>query len=178
MRRLGPSDRWLVAVIWLVAAACAAEGFGLHFMIGAFLAGAVTNAEWFDERRTTELRYGVLLLLMPVYFLVTGLRTEWGVDSATVLVAAGALLAAAVGGKLLGVWLAGRILRWARDEALVIGWMLQTKGLIMIVFASVLLDKGVISQETFTALLMMGLVSTILTVPIVKPRLAGYPTWP
>jgi Kef-type K+ transport system membrane component KefB len=177
MRRLGPSDRWLVAVIWLVAAACAAEGFGLHFMIGAFLAGAVTNAEWFDERRTTELRYGVLLLLMPVYFLVTGLRTEWGVDSATVLVAAGALLAAAVGGKLLGVWLAGRILRWARDEALVIGWMLQTKGLIMIVFASVLLDKGVISQETFTALLMMGLVSTILTVPIVKPRLAGYPTW-
>jgi Kef-type K+ transport system membrane component KefB len=82
-----------------------------------------------------------------------------------------------VGGKLLGVWLAGRILRWARDEALVIGWMLQTKGLIMIVFASVLLDKGVISQETFTALLMMGLVSTILTVPIVKPRLAGYPTW-
>ena len=177
MRRLGPSDRWFVAVIWLVAAACAAEGFGLHFMIGAFLAGAVTNAEWFDERRTTELRYGVLLLLMPVYFLVTGLRTEWGVDSATVLVAAGALLAAAVGGKLLGVWLAGRILRWARGEALVIGWMLQTKGLIMIVFASVLLDKGVISQETFTALLMMGLVSTILTVPIVKPRLAGYPTW-
>jgi hypothetical protein len=47
----------------------------------------------------------------------------------------------------------------------------------MIVFASVLLDKEVISQETFTALLMMGLVSTILTVPIVKPRLAGYPTW-
>ena len=177
MRRLGPSDRWFVAVIWLVAAACAAEGFGLHFMIGAFLAGAVTNAEWFDERRTTELRYGVLLLLMPVYFLVTGLRTEWGVDSATVLVAAGSLLAAAVGGKLLGVWLAGRILRWARGEALVIGWMLQTKGLIMIVFASVLLDKGVISQETFTALLMMGLVSTILTVPMVKPRLVGYPTW-
>jgi Kef-type K+ transport system membrane component KefB len=178
MARLGPADRWFVGVIWLVVAACAAEGFGLHFMIGAFLAGVVTDAGWFDERRTTELRYGVLLLLMPVYFLITGLRTEWGVDSATVLIASGVLLAAAVAGKLLGVWLAGRILRWARGEAVVIGWMLQTKGLIMIVFASVLLDKGIISQETFTALLMMGLVSTILTVPVVKPRLAGHPTWP
>jgi Kef-type K+ transport system membrane component KefB len=171
MRRLAPPDRWFVAVIGLAAAACAAEAMGLHFMIGAFLAGAVTDAGWFDERRTSELRYGVLLLLMPVYFLVTGLRTEWGIGSAAVFLAAAAFLAAAVAGKLAGVWLAGRILKWARGEASVIGWMLQTKGLIMIVFTGVLLDKRIISQETFTALLMMGLVSTILTVPIVRPKL-------
>jgi len=171
MPRLNAADRWYVSVIWLVLSACAAEWFGLHFMIGAFLAGAVTDAKWLDENRTNELRYGVLLLLMPVYFLVTGLRTDWGIDSATVFLVAGALLAAAVLGKLLGVWLAGCILKWPAGEASLIGWILQTKGLIMIVFTSVLLDKRIISQETFTALLMMALVSTILTVPMATPKL-------
>jgi Kef-type K+ transport system membrane component KefB len=171
MPRLNAADRWYVSVIWLVLSACAAEWLGLHFMIGAFLAGAVTDAKWLDENRTNELRYGVLLLLMPVYFLVTGLRTDWGIDSATVFLVAGALLAAAVLGKLLGVWLAGCILKWPAGEASLFGWILQTKGLIMIVFTSVLLDKRIISQETFTALLMMALVSTILTVPMATPKL-------
>lgn len=173
MPRLGAADRWYVGVIWLVASACAAEWFGLHFMIGAFLAGAATDSEWFDEARADELRFGVLLLLMPVYFLVTGLRTDWGADSGAVFVVAAALLVAAVLGKLLGVWLAGRILRWPAGEALLIGWILQTKGLILIVFTAVLLDKRIISQESFTALLIMGLTSTIITVPIYRMMLKG-----
>jgi len=177
MPRLDAADRWYVGVIWMLLSAFAAEWFGLHFMIGAFLAGAVTDAEWFEERRRTEIRFGVLLLLMPVYFLVTGLRTDWGVDSAAVMLVAAALLAVAVLGKLLGVWIAGRILRWPAGDASLVGWMLQTKGLIMIVFTSVLLDKRLISQETFTALLMMAVVSTILTVPMASRKLKGIPKW-
>jgi len=175
MPRLGAADRWHVAIVWLLLCACAAEWLGLHFMIGAFLAGAVTDAEWFDERRTTEMRHGVLLLLMPVYFLVTGLRTDWGIGSASVFLVAGALLAVAVFGKLLGVWLAGRILKWPAGEASLIGWILQTKGLILIVFASVLLDERIVSRETFTALLLMGLASTILTIPMSAPKLRRDP---
>lgn len=175
MPRLSAADRWHVAIVWLLLCACAAEWLGLHFMIGAFLAGAVTDADWFDERRTTEMRYCVLLLLMPVYFLVTGLRTDWGIGSAAVFLAAGALLAVAVVGKLLGVWLAGRILKWPNGEASLIGWILQTKGLILIVFASVLLDEQIVSRETFTALLLMGLVSTILTIPLAAPKLRRSP---
>ncbi len=171
MPRLGAVDRWHVAIVWLLLCACAAEWLGLHFMIGAFLAGVVTDAEWFDERRTTEMRHSVLLLLMPVYFLVTGLRTDWGIDSATVFLVAAALLAVAVLGKLLGVWLAGRILKWPVGDASLIGWILQTKGLILIVFASVLLDEQIVSRETFTALLLMGLVSTILTIPMAAPKI-------
>ena len=52
-----------------------------------------------------------------------------------------------------------------------VGWLLQTKGLIEIIFASVLLDKGIINQATFTALLLMAVGSTMLTVPQVIPRL-------
>jgi len=175
MPRLGVTDRWHAAIVWLLLCACAAEWLGLHFMIGAFLAGAVTDAGWFDEQRTTDMRYSVLLLLMPVYFLVTGLRTDWGIDSATVFLVAGALLAVAVVGKLLGVWLAARILKWPAGEASLIGWILQTKGLILIVFASVLLDERVVTRETFTALLLMGLVSTVLTIPLAAPRLRRFP---
>mgnify|MGYP003408140290 CR=1 FL=1 len=67
--------------------------------------------------------------------------------------------------------LAGRILRWPAGEAALIGWLLQTKALIMIIFANVLLDRGVISAETFTALLLMAVASTMLTIPRVTPLL-------
>jgi Kef-type K+ transport system membrane component KefB len=80
-----------------------------------------------------------------------------------------------VGGKLLGLRLAGRILGWAPGEAALIGWLLQTKALIMIIFANVLLDKQVISNDTFTALLLMAVGSTMLTIPRVTPLLARMP---
>jgi Kef-type K+ transport system membrane component KefB len=88
-----------------------------------------------------------------------------------VFVAALALLAAAVGGKLIGVQVAGRILKWERGEATLVGWLLQTKALIMIIFANVLLDRQVITSETFTSLLVMAVLSTMLTVPMVMPKL-------
>jgi Kef-type K+ transport system membrane component KefB len=81
------------------------------------------------------------------------------------------LLAASVAGKLLGLRIAGRLLRWPAGEASIIGWLLQTKALIMIIFANVLLDKHIITAETFTALLLMAVGSTMLTVPVVAPRL-------
>ena len=118
------------------------------------------------------LRHHVLLVVMPVFFLSTGLRTNWDVGGGAVFVAAAALLVAAVGGKLAGVRLAGAILGWAPGEAAVIGWLLQTKALIMIIFVNVLLDKGIVTGDTFTALLLMAVASTMLTVPAVAPRLA------
>jgi Kef-type K+ transport system membrane component KefB len=141
-------------------------------MVGAFLSGAAMDRDWFDHGRVDTLRDNVLLLMMPVFFLSTGLRTEWTLGGAPVFVAAGALLVAAVAGKLLGTRLAGRILRWPPGEASLVGWLLQTKALIMIIFANVLLDKGVITASTFTALLLMAVASTTLTVPMVAPRLA------
>ncbi|TXH12770.1 MAG: cation:proton antiporter [Gammaproteobacteria bacterium] len=171
MVRLQERDRWYVALIWLAAVAFAADWAGLHFMVGAFLAGATMEADWFDQEKMDQLRHHVLLVIMPVFFLSTGLRTNWNVGGAAVFVAAALLLAASVSGKLLGVRLAGRILNWAPGEAGIIGWLLQTKALIMIIFANILLDKQVITSETFTALLLMAVASTMLTVPVVAPRL-------
>ena len=118
------------------------------------------------------LRQHVLLIAMPVFFLSTGLRTNWNVGGEAVFLAAAVLLVASVGGKLLGVHAAGKVLGWPVGEASILGWLLQTKGLIMIIFANVLMDKGVITSETFTALLLMALGSTMLAVPVVAPKLA------
>ena len=141
-------------------------------MVGAFLAGAVIEADWFDQDRMDQLRHHVLLVMMPVFFLSTGLRTDWTVGGATVFIAAALLLVASVAGKLIGARLAGRILNWAPGESSIIGWLLQTKALIMIIFANILLDKQIITPEAFTALLLMAVASTMLTVPLVAPKLA------
>jgi len=144
-------------------------------MVGAFLAGAVLDGHVFDQAQVDLLRHHVLLVLMPVFFLSTGLRTQWDLPGGggwAVLAAATWLLVVSVAGKLAGVHLAGRILKWPRGEAGLIGWLLQTKALIMIIFANVLLDKQVISGETFTALLLMAVGSTMLTIPRVTPLLS------
>lgn len=174
MARLQERDRWHVGLIWLAACSLAADWAGMHFMVGAFLAGAVMDAHWFDQAKMDSLRHHVLLTIMPVFFLSTGLRTNWAVGGATVFIAAGVLLLASVAGKLAGIQIAGKILNWEKGEASVIGWLLQTKALIMIIFVNILLDKGIITNATFTALLLMAIASTMLTVPVVYPQLQRF----
>jgi Kef-type K+ transport system membrane component KefB len=171
MARIGQSDRWYVALIWLIACSFGADWAGLHFMVGAFVAGVVMDADWFKQEHLDTLFQNVLLALMPVFFLSTGLRTKWDVGGYAVFFAAGLLLFASVGGKLAGAHVAGKLLKWKDGEASIIGWLLQTKGLIEIIFANILLDKQIITNETFTALLLMAVGSTMLTVPVVHPKL-------
>lgn len=171
MLRLPRSDRWYVALIWLIACAFGADWAGLHFMVGAFLAGVVMDAEWFGQDQLDALFKNVLLVLMPVFFLSTGLRTKWDLGGYQVFFVGGLLLLASVGGKLAGARIAGKVLKWKDGEASIIGWLLQTKGLIEIIFANILLDKQIITSETFTALLLMAVGSTMLTIPVVHPKL-------
>jgi Kef-type K+ transport system membrane component KefB len=168
---LPEKDRWYVGLIWLALCGFGADWSGLHFMVGAFLAGAIMNAAWFDQKQMDMLRHHVLLVAMPVFFLSTGLRTNWALGGAAVFIAAGVLLVASVSGKLLGTHVAGKILKWEVGEGSLIGWLLQTKALIMIIFVNILLDKSIITSETFTALLLMAVASTMLTVPVVSPKL-------
>jgi Kef-type K+ transport system membrane component KefB len=171
MAWLREPDRWYVGLIWLAACGLGADWSGLHFMVGAFLSGAVMDSHWFEQKQMDTLRQNVLLIMMPVFFLSTGLRTNWTLGGSAVFLAAGVLLIASVSGKLIGTHMAGAILRWNPGESSLIGWLLQTKALIMIIFVNVLLDKGIITSATFTALLLMAVGSTMLSVPVVTPKL-------
>lgn len=166
-------DRWYSGLIWLAACGFAADWAGLHFMVGAFLSGAVTDSDWFDRKHMDMMRHHILLAVMPVFFLSTGLRTNWNSGGAAVFAVAGMLLVASIAGKLAGIHIAGKILKWKAGEASIIGWLLQTKALIMIIFVNILLDKGIITGEAFTALLLMAVASTMLTMPVVYPKLQG-----
>jgi Kef-type K+ transport system membrane component KefB len=171
LRRLGEADRWALGLVWLIACALSSDAAGLHYMVGAFLAGVIINRQWFRAEHYDLMRHHVLLLLMPVFFLSTGLRTEWNAGGAMVFAVAAMLLLAAVIGKQLGVALAGRCLGWPPGEARWIGWLLQTKALIEIIFATILLDHKIISGDCFTALLLMAVASTMLTMPMLRRHL-------
>ena len=168
MLRLAETERWFATLLWLLICGFAADYSGLHFMVGAFLAGAVSERRWFEPVRFDQFRETVLLAFMPVFFLSTGLKTAWTMGGATIFGAAVLLLVASVAGKLAGVEVAARLLNWPRSEARIIGWLLQTKALIMIIFANVLLDRQIISADLFTALLLMAVASTALTIPMVR----------
>jgi Kef-type K+ transport system membrane component KefB len=169
--RIPPRDRWFAALIWLAACGYLADWSGLHYMVGAFLAGAVLDARWFGIEKIDAFRETVLLAFMPVFFLSTGLKTSWGMGGAAAFGAAALLLAAMIAGKLAGTGIAGKLLGWGKGEAWVIGWLLQTKALIMIIFVNVLFDKQILTSGAFTALLPAAVGSTMLTIPVVAPAL-------
>ncbi|MBS0475426.1 MAG: cation:proton antiporter [Proteobacteria bacterium] len=164
-------DRWYLALVWLAACGYLADWSGLHYMVGAFLAGAALDAKWFGIEAIDRFRETVLLAFMPVFFLSTGLRTNWDMGGLAVFGAAALLLTAMIVGKLAGVGLAGKLLGWGKGESWIIGWLLQTKALIMIIFVNVLFDKAIITNGAFTALLLAAIGSTMLTIPIVAPAL-------
>jgi Kef-type K+ transport system membrane component KefB len=170
MLRLNAKDRIALALMWLLLSSLTAEHAGLHLMVGAFLAGLALDSKLFESAHLDATRELLLWLLMPVFFLSTGLRTNWSLGSSSVFIAAGALLVAAVAGKMLGVYCASKWLRWPKGDWVLIGWLLQTKALIMIIFANILLDRAIISAPMFTALLLMAIASTMLTIPMVRKR--------
>jgi len=171
MQAVTRPDRWYFALIWLIASSFAAQLSGLHFIVGAFLSGAVLDKQWFDARHVDLLRHFLLLIVMPVFFLSAGLRTSWTLGGGAVFFVAAILLVVSVSGKLLGTHAVGRMLGWEAGEASIVGWLLQTKALVMLVFSSILLDKHIIASGMFTALLLTALGSTMLTVPVVSPML-------
>ncbi len=105
-------DRRYAGLIWLALCGFGADWAKLHFMVGAFLAGAVVDAHWFDQRQMDLLRHPLLLVLMPVFFVSTGPHTNWALGGGAMFLVAGGLLVACVVGKLPGAGLAGRIPGW------------------------------------------------------------------
>ena len=173
LARCDEAARWPLALGWLLIVALGADWAHLHYMVGAFLAGAVLDGERFGFPAIDQARDRILLWLMPVFFLSTGLRTRWEMGGFDVIGVAVLLLLAGVVGKRLGVELAARIGVWAKGEARLVGWLLQTKALIMIIFANILLDRMVISSTAFTALLLMAVGSTLLTMPMARRAIAS-----
>lgn len=158
----------LIAVATLFASVLATETLGVHAVFGAFVAGAVMPQRGPAGALLRE-RFGSLssLILLPLFFAFTGLRTELRLlDRAELwLTLAGVVLVATLG-KLGGSAIAARFVGLNWTSAFILGALMNTRGLMELIALNIGYDLGVISPEVFTCFVLMALVTTAMTGPL------------
>ena len=154
-----------------MASALITQALGLHYILGAFMTGAIMP----DELRKPildRLQVVVVGLLMPFFFMLTGLRTLIDPASPAFLEIFVLTTAVAVLGKLAGTAVVARLNGEPWPIALGLGALLQTKGLMEVIVLTILLDAEIISSTMFSALILMAVVSTTLAMPLTRLMLA------
>ena len=152
------------------ASAAATQGIGVHPLFGAFLAGVCLprNQQWQTSLRA-RLNPVVSVVLLPLFFVLTGMRTRLDLlNSGGAWLWAGVVLLAAVAGKIGGAALAARWTGQSWKNALALGVLLNTRGLVELVVLNIAYDAGVFSPTLFTMLVIMALVTTISTTPLLN----------
>ena len=169
--RAGLSDGRLAGLLLLVLAASVCTGYlGIHPLFGAFMVGMVMPKDQRLNRYILDrLETLTVSLLLPLYFAFSGLRTNVGlVKGSEMWMYCGVIILAAILGKavfsMLAAWATGLSLR----EAAGLGALLNTRGLIALVVLNIGLDLKVISQAMFAMLVVMALVNTVLTIPLLN----------
>lgn len=170
--RTGRLNQLLLAGIYMgvVASALITEIIGIHLIFGAFLLGAVMpkNADLGREiaEKTEDF---VLIFLLPVFFAYSGLRTQIGLlNSPELWFLCAAILAVAIAGKYVGTYIAARVGGIEKREASALGWLMNTRGLTELIVLNIGLSLGVISPLLFTMLVIMALVTTFMTSPLLE----------
>jgi Kef-type K+ transport system membrane component KefB len=162
----------LVALILagVLFSASMTEWIGIHSIFGGFLFGAIMPQQ---SRMTHELTDKVedftVVVLLPVFFAVAGLRTNlFALNSIELLGWLGLILAVAIGGKMIGCGLGARFNGFSWSDALVVGALMNTRGLTELVILTVGQSLGVLSDRTFAMMVIMALVTTIMAAPIIN----------
>jgi Kef-type K+ transport system membrane component KefB len=154
----------------LLLSALATEFIGVHAIFGAFLLGAVIPHDSAVAREFThKLEDLVTVLLLPAFFALTGLRTQFGlVSSLDEWLICLLIIGVATAGKFAGVCLSARItgLGWRASSAL--GILMNTRGLMELVVLNIGLDLKVISPALFAMMVLMALATTIMTTPLLQ----------
>lgn len=156
---------WLALPVFLCAGAWASSHLGLHALLGAYFAGAMVPARWTAQLPVERMGQFALIGLAPLFFGHSGLKIDGDVLGWASLQASLLLLLLAVAAKLAAVLLCPPASWLARREALAVGALLQCKGLMEIVAATILRDKGLLSEHAFAALITLAVLSTLLTGP-------------
>jgi len=159
------SGSWPVLTVSLAfALGFFSDWAGLHYVLGAFLAGMISprfSLAWNKEMETIQMYW-----LMPVFFIWTGLRTNWSTDWALIIGAALIMYLISLVTKFIGVWLAYRKL--GMTEVLFKTSLLQNKGLMEILLGTVMLGANIISSNMFAAIVVMSVLSTVTSVPLAR----------
>jgi Kef-type K+ transport system membrane component KefB len=160
-----------IVLIGLIGSAWATEWMQVHFIFGAFLFGAVmprAGAERLIHQILERLEQLTVLLLMPMFFVVAGLGVNLRTLSLSGLGILAGILAVAIGGKLVGSYAAARLQRVPTRQAAALATLLNTRGLTEIVILNVGLQKGVLDPELYSLMVLMALITTAMTGPLLR----------
>lgn len=170
-RTIGLSYELLGVIVAVVlASAAATEAIGVHPLFGAFIAGlCFPRVEYWQAAVRTRLDMLVSVLLLPLFFALTGMRTRLDLLSGpTIWLWAGVVLLAAVAGKMGGAVLAARWSGQSWQYAMALGTLLNTRGLVELIVLNIAYNAHVFSPTLFTMLVVMALVTTMITTPILN----------
>lgn len=158
----------LIALAYLAAGSWATSTLGLHELLGAYFAGAMVPTRLADRLAPERLGKVALFGLSPLFFAHRGLSIDGAVLTPVALGAAISLLFLAGAAKLAAVHLVPPLPGMAARERIRLGLLLQCKGLMEIVAATILVQAGLITPTVFAVLVTLALVSTTLTVPLFR----------
>ena len=159
----------IVAIFFLtlIISAYMTEVIGIHALFGAFMAGAIMPENIsFRNIFIEKIEDVALVLLLPLFFVFTGLRTEIGLLNDPYLwKVTGLIILVAVTGKFIGSSLAAKFVGQSWKDSLVIGALMNTRGLMELVVLNIGYDLGVLSPKIFAMMVIMALATTFMTGP-------------
>ena len=153
--------------IVLLLSAYTTESLGIHALFGAFLAGLIMPQDkFFREVVSGKIEDVSIVLLLPLFFVITGLRTQVTLlNNSSLWAAFGWILLVAVMGKFGGSTFAARIVGQNWKNSLSIGALMNTRGLMELVVLNIGYDLGILSPEIFSMMVIMALLTTFMTNP-------------
>ncbi|MDV3616201.1 cation/H(+) antiporter [Elizabethkingia anophelis] len=165
----GIMSKSVVAIFFLILiiSAYATEVIGIHALFGAFMAGAIMPENTkFRNIFIEKVEDVALVVLLPLFFVFTGLRTEIGLlNHGHLWMTAGLIILVAVIGKFIGSALTAKFLRIGWKDSLTIGALMNTRGLMELIVLNIGYDLGVLSPEIFAMMVIMALFTTSMTGP-------------
>jgi len=154
----------------LLISSLTTEMIGIHALFGAFMAGAMMPSVRDSRLRelvAPKLEYVSILVLLPLFFALTGLRTQIGLMQSSYEWFVGfIILFTAIFGKLLGATLSSRFMGFSWQESWSIGTLMNTRGLMELIVLNIGFELGIISVELFSMFVLMALITTAMTGPL------------
>lgn len=154
----------------LLLSAITTDVLGVHAVFGAFIAGLVMPAEIkFNSPVTVKLEDFTSVFLLPIFFALTGLKTRFNaLNSWHLWCVFGLVLLVAVAGKLGGVIIAARFNKISWRNSIALGVLMNTRGLMGLIALNIGYELGVISEAMFTLLVLMAIITTFMTAPLLN----------
>ncbi|WP_081287686.1 cation:proton antiporter [Mycobacterium asiaticum] len=167
-RRNGVTPGMLsVVLILLMVCAWFTDAIGIYAIFGAFILGVAMPSGFFADRLTANLEPVTTTLLLPLFFVYSGLNTQIGLVNTPALWAATlGILVVAIGAKGVACTLAARLRKVPLRESIALGSLMNARGLIELILLNIGLEAGIITPTLFTILVMMAIVTTLMTSPI------------